>query len=222
MGNAAFSRHECVPCGQPRFRSMRKRRARPANRAQKAPPIPAKLSPDPAIRNATNELMRLDGSAKRRGCGRAQGSKERQSGRGFKEARGAGGCQRRDGCRRQAQQDVEAARGNRGDPAPGAVLAGFFAGGKRRGDGREVDCMAAKESRYRGSDAGAEHRCTPRGFIVEARQHRHAGDVLRGHGHDKQRQGDSRECLDAERRGGEHEARHAVHPRRRIRWPVPW
>ncbi len=69
-------------------------------------------------------------------------------------------------------------------------------GGNGGGDGRQIDGVAAKDRDNAAHDAGRD-KLRGRGNIVAiGLHHRDAGQVLRRHGDDKERQGDAEEGIE--------------------------
>ena len=98
------------------------------------------------------------------------------------------------GCGRachQTKQHIDGAGNHRGPIAARWIGIGIGLGAHGGGDGREIDSMAAKTITRQGKKPRhAQQRRHGRVIAVQC-QHSHAGNILRGHGNQKQRQADA-------------------------------
>mmetsp|Transcript_21599 Transcript_21599/g.51230 ORF Transcript_21599/g.51230 Transcript_21599/m.51230 type:complete len:586 (-) Transcript_21599:1687-3444(-) len=136
----------------------------------------------------------------RRGQRAGDGAQQRQPGDRHHQLAREGRQQHRDAAARQAQQHVIDAGGHRRGVAPRRVFVGLAAHADGRGDGGEVEGIAAERREQRRRDAGDGDAGRYRRAVAAGTLGRHAGQVLRGHRHEEQWQRHADQGLPAEHR----------------------
>ena len=147
--------------------------------------------------------LALAGVGERVVQGRAEGVEQRETGDRLDEDRRAGG-ESGDAAGQEAENDKDEPRGRRRDPAFLRIGRGVRRGAERRGDRAQVDGVAAERRGENGEEPGRRDQRPGRRLVVIGREHRHARQVLRGHGDDEQRQRQRDDRLEREgRRDGQ-------------------
>ena len=132
-------------------------------------------------------MIALRGVGERAAQGAAEGVEQRQTGDRLDQDRRAGD-EMGDAARQQAEDDASGAVARRGDPAPRRIGRGVLAGAQSGDDRAEVDGVAAERRRQQGENARRGDQWSRRRPIAVGGEHRDAGQVLRRHGDDEQRQ----------------------------------